>query len=217
MISKGRNGARPRTALWALLEAVAAGDRDAVRRILRSAPHLAREASAVGATRASATPFRLEPTGPLIYVGDTALHVAAAIYNEGIAADLVAHGADVRARNRRGAEPLHMAAVGVPGSLQWNPTAQSAVINYLVSMGADPNATDMNGVTPLHRAVRTRCSAAVVTLLATGADPNRPNGKGSTPLHLAIHNTGRGGSGTPAAKREQATIIKRLIAHPQHP
>jgi hypothetical protein len=32
----------------------------------------------------------------------------------------VAHGASVRARNRRGAEPLHYAADGNPGSAGWN-------------------------------------------------------------------------------------------------
>ena len=201
---------RPRTALWPLLEAVAAGDRAAVRRILKSAPQLAIEASTVGATRASSAPFRLGPTGPLIYTGDTALHVAAAIYHQGIARDLIGHGADVRARDRRGAEPLHLASVGMPGSPQWNPTAQSAVINYLISVGADPNATDMNGVAPLHRAVRTRCAAAVVTLLANGADARLPNGKGSTPLQLAVQNTGRSGSGSSEAKKEQAMIIIAL-------
>jgi hypothetical protein len=41
-----------------------------------------------------------------IVAGDSA-HIAAAAYQTRIADELLARGADVRARNRRGAEPLH--------------------------------------------------------------------------------------------------------------
>src|SRR5450631_4383298 len=94
------------------------------------------------------------------------------------------HGANVRARNRRGAEPLHYAADGIPGSITWDPDAQSAVVEFLIRAGADPNSTDKSGVAPLHRAVRTRCAAAARALLTNGAAALGKNKRGSTPLHL---------------------------------
>jgi ankyrin repeat protein len=122
----------------------------------------------------------------------------------------VARGADIRARNCRGAEPLHAATIGVPGHTRWNPARQRSVINYLVEAGADPNAAALGGITPLHRAVRNRCSAAVEALLRAGADPRATNDHGSTPEDLAYRTTGRGGSGSGAAKVEQQIIIDLL-------
>jgi ankyrin repeat protein len=120
---------------------------------------------------------------------------------------LVAHGATCRARNRRGAEPLHYAA----DANHWDPLAQADTIDYLISVGADPGALDRSGVSPLHRAVRTRSLAAVRALVESGADPRRPNKEGSTPLHLAVQTTGRGGSGSAPAREQQAAIVKLLL------
>ena len=117
---------------------------------------------------------------------------------------LVSAGADVSARNRLGAQPLHYAADGVPGGANWNPNAQAAIVAFLIEAGADPNVADRRGVTPLHRAVRTRCAAAVSALLDGGADPRRKNGNGTTPMQLATRNTGRGGS-APRRCRKTAT------------
>src|SRR6185436_5781861 len=111
-------------------------------------------------------------------------------------------GADCRARNRRGAEPLHYAA----DANRWKPASQRDTIEFLLAAGADPNALDKSGVSPLHRAVRTRASDAVRALLAGGASARSRNGSGSTALHLAVQNTGRGGSGSEQARREQAKI-----------
>jgi len=83
-------------------------------------------------------------------------------------------------------------------------------VTCLIGAGADPNALDKSGVAPLHRAVRTRCMAAVRALLAGGADPNLANKSGSTPLALATQTTGRGGSGSPEARREQVEIVRLL-------
>jgi ankyrin repeat protein len=127
-----------------------------------------------------------------------------------MARDLITRGADIRARNRRGAEPLHAAVIGVPGSASWNPARQRDVIHYLIEAGADPNAAATGGVTPLHRAARNRCSAAVEALLAAGADPRLPNDRGSTASDLAARTTGRGGTGSAAAKAEQRIIIELL-------
>jgi ankyrin repeat protein len=125
----------------------------------------------------------------------------------------VSRGAGVGARNRRGAEPLHYAADGVPGSEAWDPAAQHAIVELLIKAGADPNSADKSGVAPLHRAVRTRCAAAVEALLGHGADAVRRNKHGSTPLHLAVQNSGRGGSGSPAPQEEQAKIVRLLLDH----
>ena len=145
-----------------------------------------------------------------VYEGDTALHAAAFSYDAEMARHLVARGADVRARNRRGAEPLHAAVIGGPGSAPWDPARQQAVILALVEAGADPNATAAGGVTPLHRAVRNRCSAAVEVLLRVGADPRLENDHGSTASELARWTTGRGGTGSREARAEQRTIIELL-------
>ena len=58
--------------------------------------------------------------------------MAAAAFSRPMAGLLMAHGADCRARNRRGAEPLHYAADGG----RREPRAQADVIEYLISMGA---------------------------------------------------------------------------------
>jgi hypothetical protein len=147
------------------------------------------------------------------YSGDTALHLAAAAHAPVIVRDLLTAGARVDIRNRRGAAPLHYAADGAPGSPAWRPNAQAEVINMLIAAGADPNVLDKSGVAPLHRAVRTRCAEAVRALLAGGADRALPNGNGSTPLQLATRATGRGGSGSAAARDGQAAILALLTVN----
>ena len=158
---------------------------------LSESPALATTPSPLGATRGEAKSFFFESISHYLYAGDTALHMAAAAFNEPIARLLVTHGADCRAKNRRGAQPLHYAA----DTNRWDPQRQADMIGYLLLIGADPNATDDTGVTPLHRAVRTRSEPAVRALLDGGSNPRQPNGTGSTPLHLTVQNTGRGGSG----------------------
>lgn len=180
--------------------------------MLAGSPQLATTRLVRGATRAESEEYFLDEVRAHVYTGDTALHIAAFAYDSAFARKLVGAGADVRAGNRRGAEPLHSAANGGPGSPTWNPRRQAAVIAYLVEAGADPNATAMGGVTPLHRAVRNRCTPAVRALLAAGADPHRRNDSGSTAFTLAEWNTGRSGSGSAEAKQEQANIVRLLAA-----
>src|SRR6185295_17926362 len=186
---------------------VVSGSVDEVSRRLAADPALATASSTGGATRKDATTFFLDEIGHYLYRGDTALHIAAAACRRPVAELLIARGADCRARNRRGAEPLHYAA----DANRWNPAAQAETIEYLISVGADPNAVDREGATPLHRAVRTRSLPAVRALLDGGANPRQPNKSGSTPLHLAVQTTGRGGSGSPHAREQQADIIRLLV------
>jgi len=196
--------------LIGLVQAIVARDARKVASLLAHSPALATSAFAVGATRASAAPYYVTAIEAYICEGDTALHVAAAAYDKAAIRVLVARGANVAAKNRLGGEPLHAAAHGGPTFHTWNPRAQEATILALVEAGADPNSVDKRGVAPLHVAVRTRCTGAVRALLASGANPRKKNGSGSTPMDLATSTTGRGGTGTPAAKKEQAAIVRLL-------
>src|SRR5262245_22282297 len=197
-------------ALMILVRAIVAGDAAAASHLLAASPAVAGACFEVGATRQTAKPYFLDEIKHFLYAGDTALHIAAAAYRTEIARKLITLGAAVRARNRRGAEPLHYAVDGIPGSDHWNPRLQTATIACLIEAGADPNAVDNSGVAPLHRAVRQRCAAAVKALLDGGADAGRKNNSGSTPMLLASRNTGRGGSGSPEAKAQQQEIVRLL-------
>jgi len=193
-----------------LIRAIAANDAAMVSQLVQQSPTLAESQLEQGATRLDAEAYYLEEVGHYVYAGDTGLHVAAAGYRTQMARDLVAGGAHVGATNRRGAQPLHYAADGEPGSRTWDPKAQPETVAYLVDAGADPNAVDKGGVTPLHRAVRARCASAVSALLEAGADPERPNGRGTTVMELATRASGRGGTGSPIAKSQQAKIVQLL-------
>jgi len=192
---------------------VVGGNLDQVAHCLAGSPALAVTAAGVGATRQESSTFFFADIAHYLYAGDTPLHMAAAAFRRQVAALLVANGADCRARNRRGAEPLHYAA----DANRWNPGAQAETIEYLISVGGDPNAMDRSGVSPLHRAVRTRSLAAVRALVDGGADVRKPNKAGSTPLHLAVQTTGRGGSGSPHAREQQAAIVRFLLEHGARP
>jgi ankyrin repeat protein len=196
--------------LLTFMRAIADDDTATATRLLATMPELATVRLLTNATRATAEDFFIGHLHMQLYSGDTALHVAAAAYNTEFAEILMAAGADVRARNRRGAEPIHAAVIGAPGSSSWAPQRQAAMIRYLIEAGADPETTAAGGVTPLLRAVRNRCSAAVRALLDAGVDPARTNDKGSSPLDLARVTSGRGGTGSPEAKAEQARIIRML-------
>jgi hypothetical protein len=148
-----------------------------------------------------------------IYVGDTALHLAAAGYRVEIVRRLLAAGADPNAvRNHRQSGPLHYAADGYINGPAWDAKRQVKTIGVLLDAGAAINAQDKNGAAPLHRAVRTRCAAAVRFLLKAGADPKLKNKSGSTPFHLAVQDTGRGGSGADEARAAQRQIIREFLA-----
>lgn len=189
-----------------LLAAIVDDDADAVKRLLLANGHLA--------TSLIQNP-KLYNSGIFhwIYVGDTALHLAAAGYRVGIIRQLLKAGADPNAAtNHRKSTPLHYAADGFVTGPVWDAKQQVATIKCLIDQGADFHLRDANGATPLHRAVRTRCAAAVEFLLDAGSDPAIKNKPGSTPFHLAVQNTGRGGSGEPEAIDAQRQIIKTFLS-----
>ena len=198
-------------ALLALFRAIASHDDREVARRLDESRDVAIRPIHIGATRDYVKTHFLTAIHHYIYSGDTALHISAAAHQRELAESLVMRGAAVRARNRRGAEPLHYAADGGPAANGWDTVAQSDVITYLIKAGADPNALDNSGVAPVHRAVRNRCAMGVSALIENGADPLLMNKSGSTPLHLAVQNTGKSNSGSDAAKDEQARIIALLL------
>lgn len=192
------------------MRAIGQGNSESATTLLVAVPELASARLGGGARKVPGVEFFLAERLLQIYTGDTALHVAAASYDAAFARRLVAGGADVRAQNRRGAEPLHAAMTGAPGSDVWDPRRQAAMIRYLISAGADPDARAYGGVTPLQRAVRNRCTGAVRALLEAGADRDAVNDHGSSALDLAQQTTGRGGTGSPEAKAQQRQIILLL-------
>jgi Ankyrin repeats (3 copies)/Ankyrin repeat len=209
---KGANR-KPRQSpdLISLIRAILRDEAPEVAKLLGMSPFLARECLAVRATRKGAGDFSFEEIDHYLIAGDTPLHAAAAGYRKNIALALIRNGADINARNRRGAGPLHYAADGGPVFRRWNPEAQAEMISLLIKNGASPDMLDKSGVAPLHRAVRQRCPKAVDSLLRNGAAVQLKNKSGSTPLHLAVQNTGRGGTGSPESKRCQREIIELLV------
>lgn len=198
-------------ALMEVIHAIVADDRDAVSRLLASHPGIEHAEIASGATRANPTDYFLDDIKHHVYRGDTALHLAAASHRVATVGQLLELGADVATRNRRKAQPLHYAVDGGPGIVSWSARSQEATVRRLLDAGADPNSFDGNGTSPLHRAIRNRASGAVRVLLDGGADPTLPNGKGSTPLELATWTTGKSGSGSTRARREQQRILTMLL------
>ena len=106
--------------------------------------------------------------------GDSALHYAVknARYHAESREDDIYHalieaGADVNARNNRGATPIFDCRV--------------KDIRTLVAAGANVNATDNDGNTPLHEACMEKDSVRISALLAEGADSEIENNAGEKP------------------------------------
>jgi ankyrin repeat protein len=87
-------------------------------------------------------------------------------------------GAEVNAKARSGATPLHVAA---------STTKDPTNIQVLLNAGADLEARS-NGRTPLYSAIkckRPKCSGVVEVLIANGAEVEVRNEAGTTPIHFA--------------------------------
>ena len=183
-----------------------------VSRMIEASPGFAVDAIRIAASRSDPKTYFLETIRHYVYAGDTALHVAAAAYQLQTTEELIARQARVRARNRRGAEPIHYAADGIPVSPAGTRTPafdhrgfdrkrrRSQRVRQQWSCGTAPGGPHA-------------CAAAVHALLENRANPTLMNKRGSTPLHLAVQNTGRSDSGTNAAKEQQRQIVELLLQH----
>jgi uncharacterized protein len=94
---------------------------------------------------------------------------------EDLARKLIATGASVLARDRRGAMPLaHAAREG-----------ELSLVSLFLADGAPINARDVNGGTALFAAAEHEKASTVKLLLAKGADPNLSGRSELTPLIAA--------------------------------
>lgn len=192
------------TAFAEFLAALVADEDEAVR-LVRAAPAIA-QARVADERLVEEIPHQL-------YVGDTALHLAAAAVQPLAVAALIEAGADANAANRRRATALHYACDARPNAAHtWNPSKQRSVIERLLDAGADIERKDRAGAAPLHRAVRARSPEAVRCLLQRGARVAATHGRQRTTLlHIATHATGA--SGTKGARAEQQEIVTLLLEY----
>jgi ankyrin repeat protein len=196
------------TTLVELLAAIVGDEAEAVR-LVRATPEIAR--ARIGDERlVKEIPHQL-------YLGDTALHVAAAALRPLAVGALIEAGADANAENRRGAIALHYSCDERPRAGKiGQPSKQRSVIELLLDAGSDIEHTDKAGATPLHRAVRARSPQAVRCLLERGARVDATHGRQrTTPLHIATHSTGA--SGTAGARAEQQEIVELLLRYGADP
>jgi len=132
-------------------------------------------------------------------VGSTPLHGAALEKDPGMAAALLANGADVNASGQDGNTPLHSTVKCRPIDGASAPAAR-----VLLANGANVNAKNDDCRTPLHLAVRgygEQHLQVAEILLLNGADPNARGQYGETPLHYAAVND-----------RPGVTLVELLIA-----
>lgn len=107
----------------------------------------------------------------------TPVHFAAHGNHVDVLELLLAAGADIRARNHHGHEPIALATEA---------TSKDAV-NWLLENGADPNVLGGHSGAPiLHRAILTKNIDIVRALLDAGAEPNKPGVANKTALHEAV-------------------------------
>jgi len=194
-------------ALLDLVRAIVASNGQLVLTLLRATPALAKQSFATGASRASPAPYYLAEIEHYIYAGDTALHLAAAAYNQKAVLDLLESGARRGAANRRGAQPIHYAADGGPTLSTWNPRAQEETVTSLIEAGADPNVVDTGGSRrcTVRYAVDARGrSAHCWPRSRSGPSEQERLDAGRS----CSQTTGRGGTGTADAKREQIEILR---------
>ncbi len=132
-----------------------------------------------------------------VSTGETGLHIVTARRDLTWMQFLVAHGANVNARDARGTTPLVLACN--LGFIEG--------VDYLISSGAKVDEPNNTGETPLITAVHRRDLAMVRALLKAGANPDRPDNSGrsardyamlegkDSPVASELANTAKGGIG----------------------
>ena len=126
--------------------------------------------------------------------GRTALHYATSsqFTNVSTVQALINKGANVKAVDKAGLNPLHMCVlptVLVPVMEEEDEFPEKPgvcdVIQLLTSAGLEVNSTDNAGFTPLHFALREKDVAVIAKLLQLGTDATLKTRTGETALHRA--------------------------------
>ena len=111
-----------------------------------------------------------------VVTGETALHIVTARRDPVWLRYLIAKGADVNARDRKGSTPLQIAA-----NLGW-----IEGVEILVDRKARTDESNDAGETPLISAVHQRNTALMKILLQGGADPDRADNSGRSARDYAL-------------------------------
>ncbi|XP_063216299.1 poly [ADP-ribose] polymerase tankyrase-like [Bacillus rossius redtenbacheri] len=172
-----------------LLEAAKAGDSDQVQRLLASYPQIVNCRDLDGRH-------------------STPLHFAAGYNRVHVVEFLLAHGADVHAKDKGGLVPLHNACS----------YGHYEVTELLVKHGASVNVADLWKFTPLHEAAAKGKAEIVRLLLKHGADASKKNRDGASPLDLVregdqdVADLLRGNAALlDAAKKGSLARVQRLV------
>ncbi len=111
-----------------------------------------------------------------VSTGESGLHIVTARRDLTWMQFLVAHGANVNARDAKGTTPLVLASN--LGFIEG--------VDYLISVGAKVDEPNNTGETPLITAVHRRDLAMVRAFLKAGANPDRPDNSGRSARDYAL-------------------------------